>query len=171
MKALRRCIWVNIFWAAVLATNLCAQTSPPASSRSGQSQNTTVQTRVSTKAHGTQLRNDPGGTYRNWAGKDVAHIITDIECSASLTPQPDESHETLTGQSWLQPNPTPGTTMHECEEEHHRRFAYANEHFASKVPGWMTDRGRIYIIWANRTPSRPIRTATLASTFLITAKP
>jgi len=27
------------------------------------------------------------------------------------------------------------------------RIAYANERFASGIPGWKTDRGRIYIIW------------------------
>ncbi len=33
------------------------------------------------------------------------------------------------------------------KEEHYRRIAYANERFASGIPGWKTDRGRIYIIW------------------------
>jgi hypothetical protein len=32
-------------------------------------------------------------------------------------------------------------------EEHYRRLAYADEHFASGIPGRKTDRGRIYIIW------------------------
>ena len=31
--------------------------------------------------------------------------------------------------------------------EHYRRIAYANEHFASGVPGWQTDRGHIYILY------------------------
>jgi hypothetical protein len=33
------------------------------------------------------------------------------------------------------------------KEEHYRRIAYANQHFASAIPGWKTDRGRIYIVY------------------------
>src|SRR5207237_10498932 len=37
------------------------------------------------------------------------------------------------------------TAENEFKEEHYRRIAYANERFASGIPGWKTDRGRIYI--------------------------
>src|SRR6202034_441218 len=46
---------------------------------------------------------------------------------------------------WLRRDPTPGTVGNEFKDEHYRRIAYANEHFASQIPGWKTDRGRIYI--------------------------
>src|SRR5258706_474094 len=46
--------------------------------------------------------------------------------------------------------PTPDTEENEYREEHYRRIAYANERFASGIPGWKTDRGRIYI--ANGPP-------------------
>jgi GWxTD domain-containing protein len=44
-------------------------------------------------------------------------------------------------------DPTPGTAENEMKEEHYRRIAYTNEHFSTAVglPGWKTDRGRIYI--------------------------
>src|ERR1019366_5495821 len=42
---------------------------------------------------------------------------------------------------------TPGTVVNEFKEEHYRRIGYANEHFAADVPGWKTDRGRIYITY------------------------
>jgi GWxTD domain-containing protein len=48
-------------------------------------------------------------------------------------------------QFWLRRDPTPGTVENEFKEEHYRRIAYANERFASRIPGWKTDRGRIYI--------------------------
>jgi GWxTD domain-containing protein len=35
----------------------------------------------------------------------------------------------------------------EFKEEHYRRIAYTNDHFASGIPGWKTDRGRIYIMY------------------------
>ena len=41
--------------------------------------------------------------------------------------------------------PTPKKTS--IKEEHYRRIAYANERFASGIPGWKTDRGRIYIVY------------------------
>src|SRR6266851_77068 len=42
-------------------------------------------------------------------------------------------------------------------EEHYRRIAYANEHYASGVPGWRTDRGHMYIMWgpADEVESHP----------------
>jgi GWxTD domain-containing protein len=35
----------------------------------------------------------------------------------------------------------------EFKEEHYRRIEYANEHFAAGIPGWKTDRGRMYIMY------------------------
>src|SRR5690606_2739927 len=32
-------------------------------------------------------------------------------------------------------------------DEYYERIAYANERFTSGIPGWRTDRGRIYIAW------------------------
>ncbi|MGH9559277.1 MAG: GWxTD domain-containing protein, partial [Bryobacteraceae bacterium] len=46
---------------------------------------------------------------------------------------------------WLRRDPTPDTEENEFREEHYRRIAYANEHYASGIPGWKTDRGKIYI--------------------------
>jgi GWxTD domain-containing protein len=48
-------------------------------------------------------------------------------------------------QFWLRRDPTPDTAENEFKEEHYRRIAYANERFASGIPGWKSDRGRIYI--------------------------
>jgi len=44
-------------------------------------------------------------------------------------------------------NPHPDRPVEEFKEEHYRRIAYANEHFASGIPGWKTDRGHVYIVW------------------------
>ena len=45
----------------------------------------------------------------------------------------------------------------EFKEEHYRRIAYANEHFAAGIPGWKTDRGRMYIMYgpADEIESHP----------------
>jgi len=85
--------------------------------------------------------------YKKWLEEDVTYIITDAERQTFLQLQTNEEREQFIEQFWLRRNPTPDTPENEFKEEHYRRIAYANEHFASGKPGWMTDRGRIYIIW------------------------
>jgi GWxTD domain-containing protein len=85
--------------------------------------------------------------YQKWLDGDVAYIITSEERAAFLALQTDEEREHFIEQFWLRRDPTPGTMENEFKEEHYRRIAYANEHFASNVPGWQTDRGRIYIVY------------------------
>ena len=41
----------------------------------------------------------------------------------------------------------PDLPDNDFKEEHYRRIAYANEHYASGIPGWKTDRGHMYIVW------------------------
>ena len=83
--------------------------------------------------------------YRKWLNEDVAYIVTDEERAAFKALQTDDQREEFIQQFWLKRDPTPGTPENEFKEEHYRRIAYANEHFASSIPGWKTDRGRIYI--------------------------
>src|SRR5258708_23531921 len=77
--------------------------------------------------------------------RDVAYIITDEERAAWKHLNTDEERESFIEQFWLRRDPTPDTPENEYKEEYYRRIAYANEHFASGIPGWKTDRGRIYI--------------------------
>src|SRR6267378_8064029 len=48
---------------------------------------------------------------------------------------------------WNRRNPEPESPTNAFREEHYRRLAYADEHFASGIPSRKTDRGRIYLIW------------------------
>ena len=57
----------------------------------------------------------------------------------------DEERDQFIEAFWQRRDPTPDTVENEYKEEHYRRIAYANEHFAAGIPGWKTDRGRIYI--------------------------
>src|SRR5215472_13601896 len=95
----------------------------------------------------TRLRKELNATYTRWLEQDVPYIITDGERRAFSRLQNDEEREQFIEQFWLRRDPTPDTVENEYKEEHYRRIAYANEHFASGVPGWRTDRGRIYIAW------------------------
>ena len=63
----------------------------------------------------------------------------------SRTSSNDEEREAFIEQFWLRRNPNPDSPENEFREEHYRRIAYANEHFAAGKPGWKTDRGHIYI--------------------------
>jgi GWxTD domain-containing protein len=83
--------------------------------------------------------------YTKWVTEDVAYIISDAERAAFKNLQSDPEREHFIEQFWLRRDPTPGTPENEMKEEHYRRIAYTNEHFAAAVPGWKTDRGRIYI--------------------------
>jgi GWxTD domain-containing protein len=83
--------------------------------------------------------------YKNWMDNDVVYIISDEEKKAFKQLTTDEEREQFVEQFWLRRDPTPDTVENEFKEEHYRRIAYANEHYASGIPGWRTDRGRIYI--------------------------
>src|SRR3989304_120774 len=83
--------------------------------------------------------------YKKWLQEDVLYILTGEEKEAFLHLNSDEEREQFIEQFWLRRDPTPDTMENEYKEEVYRRIAYANEHFASGIPGWKTDRGRIYI--------------------------
>jgi GWxTD domain-containing protein len=92
-----------------------------------------------------KLRKELETPYRKWLNEDVAYIITDEERAAFKRLQTDEEREQFIEQFWLRRDPTPDSVENEFKEEHYRRIAYANEHYASGIPGWKSDRGRIYI--------------------------
>ena len=85
--------------------------------------------------------------YKKWLNEDVAYIITQEERDAFKKLQTDDEREQFIEQFWLRRDPTPDTLENEFKEEHYRRIAYTNEHYASGIPGWKTDRGRIYIMY------------------------
>lgn len=92
-----------------------------------------------------KLRKELESPYKKWLNEDVAYIITDEERKAFKNLKTDEERQEFIEQFWLRRDPTPDTEENEFKEEHYRRIAYANEHYASGIPGWKTDRGRIYI--------------------------
>jgi GWxTD domain-containing protein len=94
-----------------------------------------------------KLRKELETPYRKWLSEDVTYIITDEERQAFKRLQTDEERDQFIEQFWLRRDPTPDTLENEYKEEHYRRIAYANEHFASGIPGWKTDRGRFYIMY------------------------
>jgi GWxTD domain-containing protein len=92
-----------------------------------------------------KLRKELETPFRKWLNEDVFYIITDEEKTSFKRLSTDEEREQFIEQFWLRRDPTPDTQENEYKEEHYRRIAYANERFASGIPGWKADRGRIYI--------------------------
>lgn len=107
-----------------------------ASCQSQKEQSGTVSTRHSLPA-----------VYQNWLDEDVRWIITSEEKAAFGRLVNDEERNEFVVQFWLRRDPTPDSEENEYKEEHYRRIAYSNVHFASRTKGSLTDRGRIYIVY------------------------
>jgi GWxTD domain-containing protein len=91
------------------------------------------------------VRQELKGAYKSWLDQDVAYIISEEERKAFRNLSNDEERDAFIEQFWLRRNPNPDSPDNEFREEHYRRIAYANEHYAAGKPGWKTDRGHIYI--------------------------
>ncbi|MGA2434634.1 MAG: GWxTD domain-containing protein, partial [Bryobacteraceae bacterium] len=123
---------------------------PPSSSSTSSSSNETIAKPLSAKEKKKKeekLRKELASPYKKWLNEDVVYIITDEEKKAFKSLQTDEEREQFIEQFWLRRDPTPDTVENEYKEEHYRRIAYSNEHYASGIPGWKTDRGRMYIMY------------------------
>ena len=83
----------------------------------------------------------------DWADLDVGPIITDAEKKAYKLLKTDAEREKYIDEFWNRRDPNPDTVENEYREEYYERLEYANEHFSSGIPGWKTDRGRMYIRW------------------------
>jgi len=109
------------------------------------------------KEQSKALKQELSKTYRKWLDEDVRWIITDEERAAFKQLSNDEERDAFIENFWLRRDPSPDTIENEFKEEHYRRIAYANEHFAAGIPGWKTDRGRIYVMYgpADQVESHP----------------
>jgi len=104
-----------------------------------------------------KLEQELAGPFKKWLNEDVSYIITDEERQAFRRLNTDEERDQFVEQFWLRRDPSPDSSENEFKEEHYRRIAYANERYASGIPGWKADRGRIYITFgpADEVESHP----------------
>src|SRR5215469_13285302 len=148
----RRCLAITLFASTLLClVKSQSQTAPPALSTNTQStQADPLQRPLSTKKQKDAqklVKKEAHESFgQRWLDQDVIYIITPEERAAFKQLSNDEEREQFIESFWQRRDPTPDTVENEYKEEHYRRIAYANEHFASGIPGWKTDRGRIYII-------------------------
>jgi GWxTD domain-containing protein len=142
---------ITLCVAAALATTVSAQQGEnPAGSQkpvpAGEDKPQHEQSNKERQKQEKALRKELQSQYKKLLDEDLAYIITPEETEAFLHLSTDEEREQFIEQFWLRRDPTPDTVENEFKEEHYRRIAYANERFTSGRPGWMTDRGHIYII-------------------------
>src|SRR2546425_8225625 len=109
------------------------------------------------KENAKSLKQELGKTYKKRLDEDARRIISDEERAAFKQLSNDEERDQFIEGFWQRRDPTPDTVENEFKEEHYARIAYANEHFAAGIPGWKTDRGRIYIMYgkADEVESHP----------------
>jgi len=85
--------------------------------------------------------------YEKWLNEDVVYVITDEERAVFEKLSTTDEKDNFIEQFWRRRDPDPRTQLNEFKEEHYRRIAYANATFGSGMPGWKSDRGRIYIMF------------------------
>jgi len=150
-RVCKQFLFSSLVLVLALATNAMAQDSKDSADAAAKDQQQDPlkrpQTEKQKKANQKALKQELSGTYKKWLDEDVRWIITDEEKKAFKQLSNDEERDAFIEQFWLRRDPTPDTVENEYKEEHYRRIAYANEHFAAGVPGWRTDRGRIYIMY------------------------
>jgi GWxTD domain-containing protein len=85
--------------------------------------------------------------YRKWLLEDVRYIITDEERADFKKLTTDRQRDQFITDFWDKRNPNPGSAENAFKERHYQRLAYANQHYAAAIPGWKSDRGRLYIMY------------------------
>ena len=142
MSRVVRTLFVSVFSIAIAI--------PPVSAQQAQDQGTPpVPQKLDKEAKRKMKRTlkELDSAYRQWLSEDVTYIISPDERNAFLQLDTNEEREQFIEQFWLRRSGNPDLPENDFKEEHYRRIAYANEHYASGIPGWKTDRGRMYIMW------------------------
>lgn len=142
------CLWITCLTAGLLFTlNLSSAEKNKGPNTDAQGRETVAKplTEKQKRKREEKLRKELETPYRKWLNEDVTYIITDEERAAWKRMGTDDEREQFIEGFWMRRDPTPDSAENEYKEEHYRRIAYANERFASGIPGWKSDRGRIYI--------------------------
>jgi len=95
-----------------------------------------------------QATSDLSELHRQWLDEEVPYIIIERERAAFLELQSAEERDAFIQAFWRRRDPDPLTPSNEFREEHYRRIEHANRVLGREtpIPGWMTDRGKMYII-------------------------
>src|SRR5580704_15152909 len=159
MPRVIRTLIATAFSLAILIPGVPAQQVPQAQDPSNPPppQTLTKEQRKAQKDKARRTLKELDSQYKQWLNEDVIYIISPEERNAFLQLDTNEEREQFIEQFWLRRSSNPDLPDNDFKEEHYRRIAYANEHYASGIPGWKTDRGRMYIMWgpADEVDSHP----------------
>jgi GWxTD domain-containing protein len=141
--------FLSIFLAGalVLSAGVFAGAAQQESQQDQQDQSQSKKASKAKQKSDSQLKKELESPYKRWLDEDVIYIISPEERHSFLQLSTNEEREQFIEAFWQRRNPDPDSPENTFKEEHYRRIAYANEHYASGIPGWKTDRGKIYIMW------------------------
>src|SRR5580704_10490092 len=156
MPRVIRALIATAFSFAILVPDISAQQAQDPSNPPPP-QTLTKEQRKEQKQKARKTLKELDSQYRQWLNEDVIYIISPEERNAFLQLDTNEEREQFIEQFWLRRSSNPDLPDNDFKEEHYRRIAYANEHYASGIPCWKTDRGRMYIMWgpADEVDSHP----------------
>lgn len=86
--------------------------------------------------------------YMKWLDEEVVYIIAPLEREVFLKLKTDRERDLFIDAFWKHRKQTPDGPGNDFKTEHYRRIKHASLFLGRETgrPGWMTDRGRIYII-------------------------
>ena len=83
---------------------------------------------------------------RFWLTEDVVYLISPEERCTFLRLATGEERSQFIEQFWSRRAPDP-TSDNRFKREHYERIAFVDEKYGTQMPGWTTDRGRIYVMF------------------------
>jgi len=83
--------------------------------------------------------------------KQLAYVATQADMDNILAGTTEGEREYRFDQFWKTLDPTPNTVINEAFDEYYGRIATANRLFKTYADGWITDMGRVYIIYGEPT--------------------
>ncbi len=84
--------------------------------------------------------------YNKWLDQEVKWIASRAEVRQFKELKTDEQREEFIEAFWRRRDPTLETERNEYKEVFYERREHANQYFREGIPGWRTDRGRVYLI-------------------------
>ncbi len=97
--------------------------------------------------------------------KQLAYIASQAEIDEILAAQNDADRTYRFEMFWKKHDPTPNTVVNEAFVEYYNRIATANRLFKSYADGWLTDMGRVFIIYGE--PPRKEKSTSTTNTVLL----
>ena len=83
----------------------------------------------------------------NLSVRQLAYVADQDQIDGLLGTKDPAERQFRFEQFWKAQDPSPQTVRNEAFEEYYARIATANTRFKSYAEGWITDMGRVYIIY------------------------